>query len=180
MTQSQDLNWKDDFRKVYDMAVAKYQAGKRGADALFTDDQKKVLDCIGYTTQEMYDFAEDAVNYGEPDYETAVAIAEVRREYFLQVQEGRRSNKEVPSSDLPAKTEALEGIVWLPRLVPKAMAKLKGEMNPDLMYGCGGDRNFFKTHQIDPAAFLRQAWECDGDPQALLAYVQEHSVAVAK
>jgi len=90
MTQSQDLNWKDDFRKVYDMAVAKYKMGKRGADTLFTDDEKKLLDFIGYTPQEMYDFAEDAVNYGEPDYETAVAIAEVRRDYFLQVQEGRR------------------------------------------------------------------------------------------
>lgn len=179
MTQSQDLNWKDDFRRVYDLAVAKYQAGKRGADALFSDEQKKVLDIIGYTAQEMYDFAEDAVKYGEPDFATAVAIAEVRRDYFLQEQNGRRSNKEIASEELPAKSADLDGIGWLPRLIPKAMAKLKGEMNPDLMYGCGGDRQFFATHRIAPADFLRKAWECDGDPGVLLAYVREHSPAVS-
>ncbi|MEM1058406.1 MAG: DUF5069 domain-containing protein [Verrucomicrobiota bacterium] len=180
MTHSQDIHWTADFRKVYDAAVAKYRAGKRGADTFFSADQMRVLDAIGYSAQELYDFAEDAVNYGEPSYETAEAVAAVRREYFLQVQNGRRSRKVVPMEALPPKSEAVDGIGWLPRLVPKAMAKLQGEMNPDLMYGCGGDRKFMKEHGLKLENFLRKAWECDGDTAALVAYVQEHSPALAK
>jgi len=181
MTSSQDLSWREDFRKVYDAAVAKYRAGKRGADTFFSAEQMKVLDAIGYTAQELYDFAEDEVNYnGEPGYEVAVALAAVRRDYFLQVQNGRRSGKVVPMEALPPKSEALEGIGWLPRFIQKAMAKLKGEMNADLMYGCAGDRKFCKTHHLTLEGFLRKAWEVEGDEKQLVAYVQESGATLAE
>jgi len=42
------------------------------------------------------------------------------------------------------------GIEWLPRIIPKTKAKLRGELR-DLMYCCGGDRRFFQAHSIHPA-----------------------------
>jgi len=49
----------------------------------------------------------------------------VRRDYLTVVQKGKTSDKTVDPSDLPAKTAAVEGIVWLPRLIAKARAKLR-------------------------------------------------------
>jgi hypothetical protein len=60
----------------------------------------------------------------------------------------------------------------LPRLIPKAEAKLRGEMPADLMYCCGGDRKFFKTHNIDPAEFLRKVWDARGNQAEVVAWVK--------
>ena len=76
---------------------------------------------------------------------------------------------------LPAKDAEVEGIAWLPRLIPKAEAKLRGEMPPDLMYGCGGDRKFFKTHQVDEADFLQKVWSAHGNQAEIVAWVKAKS-----
>ncbi len=73
---------------------------------------------------------------------------------------------------LPAKDAELEGIPWLPRLIDKAEAKLRGEMPADLMYDCGGDRQFFKKHDRHPADFLRVTWAAKGDARKILRYVR--------
>ena len=57
--------------------------------------------------------------------------------------------------DLPSMGASLGGFRWLPRLMAKAHAKLRGEMPPELMYGCGGDRPFLKQLGIHPADFLK-------------------------
>ena len=46
------------------------------------------LATIGYSEQEFFDFVEDFAKGGEPTLETALAIAEVRRDYFLREQKG--------------------------------------------------------------------------------------------
>ncbi len=74
---------------------------------------------------------------------------------------------------LPPKDEQVDGIGWLPRILPKAEAKLRGEMPPDLMYGCGGDRKFFRTNSINPAELLRQVWQAKGDKQAVIDWVKK-------
>ena len=61
----------------------------------------------------------------------------------------------------------------LDRLLPKAEAKLRGEMPPELMYVCGGDRKFFRTHQIDPADFLRRVWKARGDYAEIITWVKQ-------
>jgi len=38
-------------------------------------------------------------------------------------------------NEFPAKTDEVEGIAWLPRLITKARAKLAGNLPADLMYG---------------------------------------------
>ena len=67
----------------------------------------------------------------------------------------------------------LGGYAWLPRIIAKARAKLRGEMPPDLMYSCGGDRRFLKSIGADPADFLQQVWEAGDDDQNILDYVNE-------
>lgn len=160
-------SWDTAFRKLWEKAVAQYAAGNR-QPATYHD---VLLDEIGYTAQELYDFAEDWVKYQEPPFETALLIAAARRDYFLVVQKGQRSTKRIRMEDLPAKTAAVAGLEWLPRVIEKARAKLRGEMPEDLMYGCGGDRSFFKKVNIHPADFLRVVWAAHYDDQKIINYV---------
>jgi hypothetical protein len=104
---------------------------------------------------------------------TALLIAAVRRDYFLVVQQGRHSSQTIRMEDLPAKTAVAAGLAWLPRLIEKARAKLRGEMPPDLMYGCGGDREFLQRVKIHPADFLRHVWSAGTDNAKIIAYVQK-------
>jgi len=130
------------------------------------------LSSIGYSEQEFFDFVEDFARGGEPTLETALNIARVRRDYFLQEQKGIPSTHCISMEKLPSKDATVEGIGWLPRLIPKAEAKLRGEMPPDLMFGCGGDRKFFRIHQIDPADFLRKVWSAQGNEAEIVSWVK--------
>lgn len=166
------LRWTSDLRKLYDAAVAKYRAGQRGSSSYFDAAELAFLRSIGHSAQEVYDFAEDHVNYGEPDWETFLLIASVRRDYFLTEQKGLHSDQRIDMDRLPPKAEAVEGIEWLPRLVVKAQAKLRGEMPDDLMYDCGGDRAFFTRWNLHPADFLRFAWSAGPDPARYVSFVR--------
>ena len=87
------------------------------------------------------------------------------------MQDGKPSGNTLDSSTLPPKTDEAAGIAWLPRIMPKAIAKLRGELPPETMYGCGGDRNFFKENNIHPAEFLRAAWAYEGETSKLIDWV---------
>ena len=163
------------FRALYDEAVALYAQGRRGADTFFNDDQFGFLAANGISRQHLYDYAEDQQGYGEPGYDHALAIELVRRDYFLTVQRGVKSLATLNEVTLPAKTAAVRGIEWLPRLIPKAKAKLRGELPPTLMYCCGGDRRFFKTHDILPSEFLALVWRHENDDAAIIDWVIQRS-----
>jgi hypothetical protein len=164
--------WTTAFRNIYNKAAELYEQGQRGADTYFDEEEIRFLNSIGHTAQEIYDFAEDLVGRGEPDYETALLIASVRRDYFNVIMNGKGSENRVKPADLTGKEVAEAGIVWLPRIIEKAEAKLRGEMDPDLMYGCGGDRKFFKENHVHPADFLRLVWAADGDRKKVIDYVK--------
>ncbi len=165
-------SWEVRFTKLFQTSVDKYQAGHQKAEGLIDDKGKTFLASIGHTTQEFFDFVEDFAKGGEPTLETALKIASVRREYFLKEQNSTASKHQIIVADLPAKDAQVEGIGWLPRLLPKAEAKLRGEMPPELMYGCGGDRKFFRTHGIDPADFLRRVWNARGKHDEVITWVK--------
>jgi hypothetical protein len=40
------------------------------------------------------------------------------------------------------------------------------------MYNCGGDRAFFKAHNIHPAEFLRVAWAYEDEPEKIIDWVE--------
>lgn len=158
-------------RALWDHAVARYQQGERDPELFFDSAQREFIDAIGATPREVFDFAEDYVSYGEPDYETFALLADRRRSYFLQVQGGKRSERVVMNDELPPKNAKVRDIEWLPRILEKAKAKLRGEMNPDLMYGCGGDRNFLKQVNLHPAAFLALVERNMENDEAVIDYV---------
>ena len=163
------------FRSLYDKALAAYISGKRGALTYFTEDESAWLASNGINAQHMYDYAEDHCNYQDPGFEQALAIELVRRDYFLNQQNKTPSLVILKESELPAKTEALKGITWLPRLLPKARAKLRGELAPELMFCCGGDRSFFKKHNIMPAEFLSVLWRLNSNDDLIADWVKSRS-----
>lgn len=165
------------FHAVYDQSVGLYAAGRRDPAAFLPGADAAWLAANGLTPQNLFDYAEDQNNYGEPGYDLALAIELVRRDYFLNVQGGRPSATVLQEPAMPAKTAAVQGIEWLPRLIPKAKAKLRGELPASLMYGCGGDRKFFKTHDILPAEFLTLVWRHEDDDAAIIDWVVRRASA---
>lgn len=159
------------FRALYEQAVARYSSGKRGTGSFFSAEEIIFLNANGLTAQHLYDYAEDRNNYGEPDVDTALAIECVRRDYFLNVQGGHAPAVVLDASTLPPKTGVVRGITWLPRLLPKARAKLRGELPASLMFGCGGDRAFFSQNDIFPAEFLSVVWRAGDDDNQVVDWV---------
>lgn len=163
------------FHAAYDHAVAQYAKGLRAPAKLITPSQAAFLAANGITAQHMYDYAEDDVGGGEPGYDQALAIELVRRDYFLNVQGGKGSKTVLDDAKLPDKAAASHGIAWLPRIIPKTKAKLRGELPASLMYCCGGDRRFFKAHDILPSEFLGLVWRHENDDAAIVAWVVKRS-----
>ena len=167
-----NYRWPKTFRELFDDALNAYRAGRRDATTMFEAGQKEFLAALGASAPEIFDFVEDNFHGGDPSFETALLITAVRRDYFLIVQQGRPSAQVIDMEALPAKSAALDGIEWLPRIIEKARAKLRGEMPPELMYCCGGDRAFLREHGIHPADFLREVWAAGDDTKRLVNYVR--------
>lgn len=158
-----DYEWPERFRAVFAEGVKRYRAGRRGAAGFFDADQLECLASIGCGDQELYDYVEDYCHGGDPSFETVLLVTAARREYFLERQGGRWSDAVRSVGSFPAKTDELDGIAWLPRIITKARAKLRGELPPELMYGCGGDRPFLRRHGIHLADFLRMVEDAGDD-----------------
>ncbi len=167
--------WATQFRALFDRCVEKYKGGSSELASWFTADDHKFLQSIGCKPRELFDFVEDHVRAAgeEPSAETALLVAAARRDYFLVEQKGVASNNTIRPSALPAKTAEMEGIPWLPRIIAKANAKLRGEMDPDTMFGCSGDCAFLSRHGIHPADFLRVVWAAHGNSEVILAFVKK-------
>lgn len=166
-----NYEWPIAFKKIFDRAVESYRGGNRKASTLFDAKEQQFLASIGCTNQELFDFVEDFARGGEPVFETVLLTTAARRDYFKVMQHGKHSTHVIDSDKLPAKTAELAGVAWLPRIIEKARAKLRGEMPDELMYGCGGDRPFLKSVNIELADFLRVVWAAGDDQQKIIDYV---------
>ena len=100
-------------------------------------------------------------------------MAAIRRDYFLNVMGGKPTGKTVTMASLPAKTAEVDGIAWLPRLIVKARVKLRGEMPPELMYGCAGDRPFLRKMKLDLPGFLKLTWESGDNDRRIIDAVKK-------
>ena len=167
------ISWNDQFRQVYDRGVAAWKAGRKSPATMFGNEDSAFLATIGCTAQELFDFVDDGLRYGEPDFETTLAVAAIRRDYFLNVMKGKPTGRTVSMDSLPAKTAEVDGIAWLPRLIVKARVKLRGEMPADLMYGCGGDRPFLDDMNMNLPGFLKLVWECGDDDRRIINAVKK-------
>ena len=166
-----DYTFQERLKKIWQEAVNSYQKGNRNPDNYFSASTLKELGSIGLNKIDVYDHVEDYVSEGEPDFETFLLVSSVRRDYLFFMQAGVKSTKLIDINSLPAKDAMVNGIVWLPRIMQKAWAKLRGELPPEIMYGCGGDRRFFKEYNIHPADFLRAAWAYEKDELKLIDWV---------
>lgn len=166
------MTWNDQFIKLYQRSLKDYQDGKHDFSTHYSEEDLSFLAEIGYQARELFDFVEDLADRGEPTETTALLVASVRRDYFLHVQGGQVSQTVIAREDFPPAEEELAGISYLPRIIAKAEAKLRGELDPDLMYSCGGDRRFLRENgEIHPADFLRHVWAAGGDSSKVLDYV---------
>ncbi len=166
-------DWKLEFRNVWDRAVAAWRAGQRSPKTMFNAADIAFLAALGCTAQELFDFVDDSLRYDDLDFETALAVTAIRRAYFLEVMHGQPTGRVVPMSALPAKSAEVDGIAWLPRLIAKARIKLRGEMNPDLMYGCAGDRPFLRRHGMTLPQFLELVRDRGDDDRAIVEAVKK-------
>ncbi len=129
------LNWPETLREIFDRGTERYRDGKHEAKGFFTEDENAFLASIGCNEQEMFDFVEDHFNHGEPSFESVLLIQAARRDYLYSVQNGQSTGKAQTADSFPAKSDQLQGIAWLPRIIAKARAKRRGELPPQLMYG---------------------------------------------
>jgi hypothetical protein len=141
---------------------------------MFTAQDAAFLDAAGCTTQELFDFVDDAQRYGgDPDFETSLAVTAIRRDYFLKVLGGKSTGRIATMSSLPAKSAEVDGISWLPRLIVKARLKLRGEMPAELMYGCAGDRPFLRRMNMTLPLFLELVRDSGDDDRRIVNAVKQ-------
>ena len=179
-TAEDSQDWLSQLRATYDRAVDRFEQGHRGPEKVVDPEALAFLDSIGTSARELYDFVEDWVEDGEPDFETVAAMTDVRRTYFLTVQEGKPSNTVIPSATLPSGYAKLGGYRWLPRIIAKARAKLRGELAPDIMFGCGADRPFLRSVNMEPAEFLNTVWNAGSDERLILDAVQKKATSLVR
>ncbi len=170
-----NTEWDNECRRLYNVALEKVRDGADGWEEIFEEADLAVLEANGISPVQFYDFADDFHRHGEPPYEIAHTLLTTRREYFLNTQKGVGSSTSIQPSDLPAKTDEIDGIPWLPRITRKAHHFLRGELNSDIMYGCGGDRKFFKEHAIHPLDFLRLVEAENADPARIASALQANA-----
>ncbi len=169
----------NDLEQLWNHACSLYRGGQTDPGNYFDAGQRAVLARNGLTVREIFDFVEDFCRHGEPDFTTFMLVTDVRRSWFFDQMAGVPSGKTVDPATYPPKTDAADGIVWLPRILAKAKAKLRGDLGPETMYGCGGDRSFLKTHDLHMAEFLRKVADHYDHEQAVIDWVKYRSAAGA-
>jgi hypothetical protein len=163
------------FTEAYHCAEEAYRRDPASTLSAIATKSGAWLAANGLTNQALYDYVDDDARYGEPGIHRALMIESVRRDYFLNVQEARTSATFLDVDAMPPKDAEVDGIAWLPRLITKARAKLRGELPPSLMYGCGGDRAFLQDYDLDPAEFLSAVWRHDAQPAAIAAWIHSRT-----
>jgi Domain of unknown function (DUF5069) len=168
-----DDAWKTLLNEVHSQGVAAWKAGRRSPTNMFTPEALEFLRSSGCSAQEMFDFVDDLQIYGEPDFKTVYGIQVLRRCYFKEIMHEIPSSHTASMESLPPKSLAVDGIAWLPRLIVKARLKLRGEMPPDLMYGCGGDRPFVIRMGMTLPSFLKLVWDCGDNDAEIVASIKK-------
>lgn len=167
-------------KALWEKGVEDYNQGGRSPGAYLTKEDQAFLSEIGANEQDLYDFVDDSIRYGEPDFEVFWAVQSMRFNYFKMIMQNRSGDYIAPMEAYSPKNAEINGIPWLPRIIQKGKRKLRGELNTDIMYGCGGDRQFCKTHNLHLAEFLQLVWTHWDDHQAIASYIEANSPALQK
>jgi hypothetical protein len=167
------MTWNDTFLALFDRCSARFQSGDVDFENYYTPAELAFLGEVGCQPREFFDFVEDFCGEGEPSISTALLVAAVRRDYFQTVQKCVPSDVMLTANDIPTFGDELDGMAYLPRLLAKGRAKLRGELDPNLMFGCGGDRRFLRNHgDLHPADFLRHLWAAGDSDQKVVDWIK--------
>lgn len=164
-------SFQNEIARIWHKAVDLYKHGYTDSKSFPIDEEIPLLKSFGVYKMDVFDYAEDWCLHQEPDLLTFILIHYERWKFFTEVQNGVHSTDMLDPSTLPSKQETAGGIAWLPRILAKARAKLRGELPPTVMFGCGGDRHFFQTNHIHPAQFLSLIRRLGDDEQAIIEWV---------
>jgi len=167
------FNFHQELSRIWEKAVSLYKTGKTDAATFPISEELPTLASWGITKMDLFDYAEDWCLHRQPDLLTFILVHYERWSYFVEEQKAQPSSELLDASTLPAKNACAEGIVWLPRILPKARAKLRGELPPEVMYGCGGDRQFFECNHLHPAEFLRVVRRLGDDDNSVFQWVAQ-------
>ena len=172
------MTWDEKFNELFNRCLSAYENGNSDFMSYYTPKDHEFLASIGHKPRELFDFVEDLADEGFPAKSTALLVAAVRRDYFLAVQTGKTSHKEISRDDVPSFGQEFDGLAYLPRIIAKAEAKLRGELDPDMMFGCGGDRKFLRENGgIHLADFLRHVWAAAGNPSKVAEFVKKSAIS---
>ena len=167
------MDWNDTFLDLFSRCVKRYRVGDRDFANYYDSRDLAFLASIGCRTREFFDFVEDFCEEDAPSPTTALLVAAVRRDYFTAEMNGEAREPTVTRDNIPTFGDTLDGIPYLPRILAKARAKLRGELDPDLMFGCGGDRHFLARHGgLHPADFLRRVWSSGDDDSRIVEWIR--------
>ena len=166
-----NFNYQKQLVNIWERGVELYENGHTDSNTFPITDEIPFLQSIGLNKMDIFDYVEDWICEGTPDLATFLLIHDLRRDYFIEEQHGIPSKDKLNSKELPGKHEELEGILWLPRIIPKARAKLRGELPEETMFCCGGDRAFFQKNDIHPAEFLRIVKKAGSEDQIIAQWV---------
>jgi hypothetical protein len=166
-----NFNYQRELVQIWEKGVKLYEEGHTSPDTFPITDELPFLQSIGLNKMDIFDYVEDWICEGTPDLATFLLIHDARRDFFLEDQNSVHSTVKLNSETLPGKNDEIEGIVWLPRVIVKAKAKLKGELPPETMFCCGGDRAFFKRNDIHPVEFLRIVQKAKDDDLVIINWV---------
>ena len=166
-------DWIEEFRTLFENKSMAYRRGVQSPTTMFSKEETVFLRSLGATPQEIFDFVEDWCDDGVPDPETALAITKIRRDYFIQEQQCQFPEKPLQESEFPGRRASLAGLEWFPRIIAKAQAKLRGELPPDLMYSCGGDRRFLNMVNVSPVEFLETVRDAGDNVDDIVKFVTD-------
>ena len=120
------MTWNDKFSALFERVADAYRKGDFDYETGYSAEDVAFLESIGCKKRELFDFVEDFVDEGEPTLGTALLVAAVRRDFFLVDQKGEISGISIKRDELPNFGEELDGMAYLPRILVKARAKLRG------------------------------------------------------
>ena len=127
--------WRRQFHDLFFNGVERHKEGRQSPENMFEGEEPAFLKSIGCSTQELFDFCDDYVRWGDVIYEHVEELQAVRLSHFQGILNSQPAPNQMDMEEFPAKTDEIEGIAWLPRLITKARAKLAGNLPTDLMYG---------------------------------------------
>lgn len=163
--------------ELFHDAVERYHSNSQvNPLQFFYPSELEFLTSIGYKAREMFDYIADYAQTGRPSPSSALLIASKRRSYFFTAQRAMQNkSRAVTMAELPSVDDDFGGYVYMPHIIGKAEAKLRGTLEDGIMYGDARDRQFFEENgHISPSDFLGMVNNVRGDRQKLITSIIHH------